>query len=203
MSGSQHELLAVMQYHGCNVAFQEMNGIMMINVTQMGKPFRKTPKDWLRTQQAQDLIKTVSIRHKCLLTDLQKVVNGGKNPGTWFQKDVALFFAQWLSPDFYLACNEKLIELLADKALNLPSINGVALMASAGKFGYPRKPMLVSVGRSFRNGYRLRYRFPKECFNIGNTACISPKLANYLVQEQKLRDAQLSLFHNQYLGDAL
>jgi hypothetical protein len=32
------------------------------------------------------------------LDDLVKVTRGGDNPGTWMHEDVALVFAQWLSP---------------------------------------------------------------------------------------------------------
>jgi hypothetical protein len=43
-----------------------------------------------------------------------KVKQGGnaKYQGTWMHEDVALIFAQWLSPEFYLWCNDRVKELL-------------------------------------------------------------------------------------------
>ena len=47
------------------------------------------------------------------MTDLVKITNGGsKGNGTWMHEDVALVFAQWLSPEFYLWCNNRIKELL-------------------------------------------------------------------------------------------
>ena len=109
-----NEQLSVLNFHGSNITFEEINGKMMINATQMAKPFRKRPVEWLRFQQAQDLLKALSKVRNHTSADLQVVRKGG-NPqlqGTWFHEDVALLFAQWLSPEFYIACNDKLKELL-------------------------------------------------------------------------------------------
>lgn len=77
-------------------------------------------------------------------------------------------------------------------------INGVYPIFSNGKFGYPRKEVLMSVGRSFKNGYRLRRQYGNDnCFNIGRTTCISEKLTHWLVQQLELKQMQLELFHNQ------
>ena len=40
---------------------------------------------------------------------MEHLKNGG---GTWFHEDVALVSAQWLSPDFYLWCNDRIKELI-------------------------------------------------------------------------------------------
>ena len=61
------------------------------------KAFGKMPKDYLRTQSAQELINALSVRLKCLTADLVKVVQGGDIQGTWLHEDIALDFAQWLS----------------------------------------------------------------------------------------------------------
>lgn len=102
----------VYNYNGNNITFQLGNGDVMINATEMAKAFGKTPKDYLRTQSAQELINALSVRLKCLPTDLVIVKNGGTNYGTWLHEDVALDFAQWLSVDFKLWCNDRIKELL-------------------------------------------------------------------------------------------
>ena len=41
-----------------------------------------------------------------------KVVQGGDIQGTWLHEDIALDFAQWLSVDFKLWCNDRIKELI-------------------------------------------------------------------------------------------
>ena len=132
-----NEQLSVLTFHGSNIAFQEIEGKMMINATQMAKPFGRKTKDWLKTLQAKDLMKAVSKGTKIPLADLQVVRKGGNNSGTWFQEYVALFFAQWLSPEFYLACNYKLKELLAQQAIALPEKYGISAAVYNGEVLYP------------------------------------------------------------------
>ena len=103
----------------------------------MAKPFGKRTRDWLITQQSKDLMKVVSEARNLASTDLQLVKKGGKNQGTWFQKEVALFFAQWLSPEFYLACNLKLEELLTQNAIALPEKHGITATVYNGEVLYP------------------------------------------------------------------
>ncbi|EHQ41491.1 KilA-N domain-containing protein [Myroides odoratus] len=96
----------IFQYNNQNITFQLGNGDVMVNATQMAKPFGKTTKDYLKTQSTNELLQALSSRRKILLTDLVVVTNGGSNPGTWMHEDIALDFAQWLSIDFKLWCND-------------------------------------------------------------------------------------------------
>lgn len=162
-SSAKSEQVSVLQYHGKNIAFEEFNGKMMVNATQMAKPFGKTPKDWLRTQQAKDLLNVVSVRQMCLTDELQIVKRGGVNQGTFFQEDVALFFAQWLNPDFYLACNYKLKELLATQALNIPKRHGVAPIVHEGKLWYCYMDCMRSLGGSTKaSASRRKSKHPEQ-----------------------------------------
>ena len=98
-------------YEGNPITFATCGNVMM-NATQMCKPFGKTPKDWLRTNQAQDFINTLSVvRQKCL-TDLVVVYQGGTTQGTWMHEDVAVEFARWLSPKFAIWCNDRIKDML-------------------------------------------------------------------------------------------
>ena len=92
---------AVLQYSGSQIRFERIGGRLMVNATQMAKPFGLTPKDWLRTQQAKDLLNAAAVRQKCLTADLLEVRQGGtpEKQGTWMHEDIALLFAQWLNPD--------------------------------------------------------------------------------------------------------
>lgn len=167
MNAQKTTLVEVMKFHGSQIAFEKINGKMMVNATQMAKTFGKTPKDWLRTQQAKDLVNVVAVRQKCLTNDLQEVRQGGVNQGTFFQKDVALFFAQWLSPEFYLACNEKLEELLTKQALILPAKNGVTPMIHEQQFLYNYNESLLSMKAPIKSSASKRKsKHPQHFFKI-------------------------------------
>ena len=68
--------------------------ILELGCTEIAKAFNKTPKDYLRTQSANELINTFSARQKCLLTDLVVVNNGGNNYGTWMHGDGEEFWEE-------------------------------------------------------------------------------------------------------------
>lgn len=99
-------------YNGDLIFFAKDNNKVMINATQMAKPFGKQPIDWLKTSQATEYINTYSKLKKISLADLQVVTRGGCNSGTWLHKDIALEFARWLSPEFAIWTNERIEELL-------------------------------------------------------------------------------------------
>jgi hypothetical protein len=163
---SQNEQTSLLQYHGSNIAFQEIDGKLMVNATQMARSFKKRPVEWLRTQQAQDLIKTVSEVHICTSADLQHIKKGGHNQGTWFQEDVALFFAQWLSPEFYLACNRKLKELITQQAIMLPAKYGVMPAIYNGAVYYSYKEVMAVLGGSVKYSCIKRKRRSPAHFKI-------------------------------------
>ena len=167
MTTEKSTKMAMMQFHGSSIAFEEINGKMMVNAAQMAKPFNKTPKDWLRTQQARDLIETVAVRQKCLTNDLQVVRQGGLNQGTWFHEDVALFFAQWLSPEFYLACNDKLKELLTKQRLQLPEKYGVLPIIHESRPIYPYIEVMKALGGSTRgSAARRKRKYPEHFIKV-------------------------------------
>jgi len=84
----------------------------MVSATQMARPFKKRPVDWLRFQQSQSFIKELSKVRNHTLADLVQVKKGGRTPGTWFHEDVAIEFARWLSPAFAIWCNDRIKELM-------------------------------------------------------------------------------------------
>lgn len=103
----------VFAYNGSSVTFAKKGNLVMVNATQMAKSFGKTCNDWLRTDQSNRMINAISTSKKCDVAELVKIINGGnKGNGTWMQEDVALVFAQWLSPEFYVWCNDRIKELL-------------------------------------------------------------------------------------------
>ena len=94
-------------YEGSEVTFSNGDNVM-VNATQMAKAFGTKPADWLRNEQAQRMINAIAVSQKCDTADLVVVKQGG----TWMHEDVALVFAQWLSPEFYIWCNDRIKELI-------------------------------------------------------------------------------------------
>jgi phage antirepressor YoqD-like protein len=100
-------------YNGNNITFQLGNGDVMVNATEMSKPFGKRPVDYLQNQQTQNFIKEYSEVRKSTSADLVKVIKGGSGEqGTWMHEDLALEFSRWLSPSFSIWCNDRIKELL-------------------------------------------------------------------------------------------
>lgn len=112
-------------YNNTPVLFSLTNQNVFVNATNMAKPFNRYPKDFLKTQYSSDFIKALSVRRKCLTTDLVKVNQGGipSEQGTWMHEDVAIEFARYLSPDFAIWCNDRIKELLTQGYTKLDSIS--------------------------------------------------------------------------------
>lgn len=105
--------IRIFQYNGSDITFNS-GSTVMVNATQMAKPFGKRPVDWLKTAQSQEFLKAMSEVKKITSEDLLKIKKGGDNhaQGTWMHEDVALEFARWLSPEFAIWCNDRIKELL-------------------------------------------------------------------------------------------
>lgn len=101
----------IFQYNGSPITFLKGDSVM-VNATEMAKPFGKRCNDFLSTKQTNELINSLSAKTGIPATGLVIVNQGGNNQGTWLHEDLALIFSQWLSPDFYLWCNDRIKELL-------------------------------------------------------------------------------------------
>lgn len=111
MNNEQNQIF---RYNGSSISFQKGDSVM-VNATEMAKPFGKRPVDWLQNQQAKEFITALAEVRKSTSADLVKVTKGGynkKGQGTWMHEDVALEFARWLSPMFAIWCNDRIKELL-------------------------------------------------------------------------------------------
>lgn len=166
MNAQKTQLATVMDFHGSFIAFKEINGKMMINATQMAKPFNKRPYDWLITQQAKDLTKTFSVTRNLVTADFKVVKQGGSplEQGTWLHEELALVFAQWLSPEFYLACNLKLKELLTQGIPNLEPKYGVQPILYLNKKIYPYIEAMRVMGGSVKSSASSRKKRAPEQF---------------------------------------
>jgi len=95
-------------YEGTPVSFAKGNDVM-VNATEMAKPFGKRPAKWLELPSTIEfLTKLKAIRKSDRLVES---ING---VGTWLHEDAAIEFARWLSPEFSIWCNDRIKELARD-----------------------------------------------------------------------------------------
>lgn len=98
----------IFQYNGSPISFQKGNSVM-INATEMAKPFGKNAGHWMRNQSTQEFINELAALRNCKGSDLVQIENG---IGCWMHEDVAMEFARWLSPAFAIWRNDRIKELL-------------------------------------------------------------------------------------------
>lgn len=116
----QHFKPIQFNYEGKNIDFKDQKGSVMVNATQMGKLFRKTPKDWLRLKTTEEFINALKNSREADMPNglfqiekpIIQVIRGGINQGTWMHEDVALEFSRWLHPKFAIWTNKHIKELL-------------------------------------------------------------------------------------------
>jgi len=180
-------------------AVEILSGNVNVNLTQLAKSFKTDPKQWLRTEEAQNYINALSVVQKCRTADLLKVVRGGTpaKQGTWaMDYRIAMRFAQWLSPEFSIAVDEMLVKLMQGNAVVAEPIGGVWPIIQNGVVGYPRKEILEAAGYSSSSGtiHVMRKRHPQEHFQLCRVACLSPRFAKLRYESGKVRQLALEFY---------
>lgn len=120
-------------YEGNKVSFAKSDNVM-INATEMAKPFGKSTKDWMVNKSTTEFLNELSSVRGIPLSQLVVVKKGNSSQfdqGTWMHEDVALEFARWLSPKFAIWCNDQIKELLTTGTVSLPQDYVSALRALA------------------------------------------------------------------------
>ena len=102
------EKTSVFQYENFPMTFETSNGKIMVNATEMAKPFGKQPYEFLRLPYTLKFIDALEATGK----SRSLLINQINGVGTWMHEDVALEFARWLSPAFAIWCNDRIKELL-------------------------------------------------------------------------------------------
>lgn len=111
----------IFNYYGNPITFKRVDSSVMINTTEMAKPFGKRPAKWLELPSTKGFLKTLTTIRKSD-SELVQTINGGtteRGKGTWMHEDVALEFARWLSPEFAIWCNDKIKELITTGTTSL------------------------------------------------------------------------------------
>lgn len=113
--------IQVFQYNGSPVTFNTGDSVM-VNATEMAKPFGKSATHWLRNQSTKDFIDEYAALRNRNPLDLVQTINGD-NGGTWMHEDVAMEFARWLSPKFAIWCNDRIKELLTKGSTSIAQLS--------------------------------------------------------------------------------
>lgn len=167
-------------YKGNRIEFR-LNGSLMVNASEMAKPFNKKCADWLRLPSAISYITTlIEVRSKCdnlTLTENQPnntyksyygglvvTQRGGVNPGTWMHEDVALEFARWLSPEFAIWCNDRIKEILTGRKVMVDKEFIEYINATMSKF--PEMVNQYAESLSKRYGYSFNLRVPDAVYGM-------------------------------------
>ncbi len=126
-------------YEGNPITFTKDNNVM-VNATEMAKPFGKRIIDWLNNQSTKNFIAALCEVRKSVSSDLVKVIHGD-NGGTWMHEDVAMEFARWLSPIFAIWCNDRIKELISKGYSMMPDFSNPAEAARAWADEYERRQL--------------------------------------------------------------
>lgn len=122
----------ILNYKGTDITFLNSDNVM-VNATDMLKAFPgkqmvnfttlKGTKEYIEfliknatTSKSTDFINTKTANNQTVTEkSFMYKIKGGNNKmaqGTWMHEDLALYFAQWLSPEFHFWCNNRIKELL-------------------------------------------------------------------------------------------
>src|SRR4051794_4279373 len=101
---------------GNNNITQSDAAVVLINATQMAKPFGKKPADWLRLSATKRFLHELGEMKKVPVTELVKRIKKKKAEGgersILLQENAAMEFARWLSPAFIIWSNHRMKELM-------------------------------------------------------------------------------------------
>ena len=110
--------ISVFQYNEQKITFKLANGEVMVNATQMAKPFGKRPDKYLMLESTKEFMQVLEgqLKGNSSIGDYQLVmkIKGGveTEQGTWLNQTLAIDFARWLSPEFNLWTIDKIMELI-------------------------------------------------------------------------------------------
>lgn len=111
----------VFDYNGNSIPFELTGNDVMINATEMAKPFKKEIYEWKRLPSTKSYLEAMFDTGFSRFKDGSDLIissrgtqgNGSRGGGsTWMHRLVAIEFARWLSPKFSIWCNQKIDEII-------------------------------------------------------------------------------------------
>jgi phage antirepressor YoqD-like protein len=178
----------VYDYKGSQNSFISGENVM-INATQMAKPFGKEPKHWLLNQSTRDFIQALSEVRNLTSADLVKVTKGGIEQGTWMHEDVALEFARWLNPAFAIWCNDRIKELLKTGVTTISNDDeaiAYAMQVLNKRLEQAKQEKILLEQKNLRLEDEAKVNAPKVLFadavSTSQRSCLVAELAKILQQ---------------------
>nr|DAR54956.1 MAG TPA: KilAC domain protein [Caudoviricetes sp.] len=178
----------VYDYKGSQISFISGENVM-INATQMAKPFGKEPKHWLLNQSTRDFIQALSEVRNLTSADLVKVTKGGIEQGTWMHEDVALEFARWLNPAFAIWCNDRIKELLKTGVTTISNDDeaiAYAMQVLNKRLEQAKQEKILLEQKNLRLEDEAKVNAPKVLFadavSTSQRSCLVAELAKILQQ---------------------
>jgi phage antirepressor YoqD-like protein len=111
--------MEVFNYQGNGVTFKKVGDNIMVNATEMAKPFGKLVADYLRLKATTELRQVLDSQHygnsHNAMNQSVIVSKGGSNltdTGTWLHQKLAIDLARWLSPEFNLWTIDTIMEYM-------------------------------------------------------------------------------------------
>jgi phage antirepressor YoqD-like protein len=101
-------------YNGFDIEFELIDGHVMANATAMCKANGKNVGDWLRLQSTEEY--AVALAKKYDMQNPISAKKGGSTQGTWVHERILIDLARWISVDFAIWCDEKIVDLIRPKA---------------------------------------------------------------------------------------
>lgn len=119
---------AVMRYGDAVISFEpDCSATCLTDIWRaVGAPENKEPAEWLRLAQTIELLMQYAGESNMGGAHITQTRRGSIGGGTWAPKEIALAYAQYLSPALYLACNRFVLERMG-KAAALPAQTGEIL----------------------------------------------------------------------------
>ncbi len=120
--------LIIKEYHDQLITF-DLSDEVMINLTEMSKPYGKRPNDFLELEQTKDFLDELANPLSYFNTsqngnELKQYVikkHGGNDAGTWIHRKLAIKAAAWLDPKFEVWMINQIDELMIKGVVNRPS----------------------------------------------------------------------------------
>jgi hypothetical protein len=97
------------EFNGVQVSFEGKEKISLTDLWKAaGSPDNKQPAQWIRWPQTKEFIDTLARKLNVSPThnDIIQTKRGGKNSGTWSHWQIALTYAQTLSPELHMFVNQ-------------------------------------------------------------------------------------------------
>lgn len=109
-------------FEGHEITFDfNKNNLVMINATQMAKPFGKKVNDFMSNEKTKFFIKEILNHNEKLkyinISSKNDLYRSNQKTGTWMHRILALKFAGWLSPAFEIWIYNTIETILVGKLI--------------------------------------------------------------------------------------